>query len=251
MGCNCAACRAEKMTLGQLSEDELAQLDTDLRRLSGFLKSDEDWEELDIGLDETDADIMSSIIAVFGGEAAKIAVRQKNGLQVTDKDAEEAALRMQEQLTIGLALLSTGAASRLAPVLDQLNGFLADAAKASQNGIQLGQQLQNLLEDTAIAGSNRTFDPGVYSPYEWSRLCRTEMVFARSAAERETLQQEWGADPAALDFLGWPPLHPQCMCSTTVWVDGNDKAWIVVVTTPSACEECNDWADMVLDFVGA
>lgn len=254
--CTCATCRAERSVLGKLTDDQLAALGDDLARLGVFLKADDgsDWSEEELWLDETDADIMSSIFAVFEGEAGPLSVRSRNGVQITEQDYKEAVARMQAQRDIGLALLSVGAAKRLAPVLDSLNEHLAEMAKGNINPIQFGARLQTTLRDVATAmgpEGPKGFDTSVYSPYEWSRLCRTEAAFARTEAERETIKQEWGASSEALDTLGYPPIHPQCMCAIGVWEDADGKLWMIAETTPTACEECNDWADMVAEFVGA
>jgi hypothetical protein len=251
--CSCASCRASRTTLGRLTSVELAELRERLAGLSRFLKENE-WEDLDLSLDEPDADVMSSIMAVFSGESSKLAVRQRLGVEIAPADAAAAQLRIRAQLDEGLALLSPSASTRLAPVLGQLNDLLADMTSLSQNPIQFGAYLQNLLRDVAISigpAGPEGFNTGGYSPYEWSRLCRTEAVFARSAAEREYLQQEWEASPEALDAHGWPPIHPQCMCAVGVWTDADGKAWMILETTPTACEECNDVADLVASSVGA
>lgn len=249
--CTCSSC-LHGDPLAQLSDAQLEQLEHDLRRFGSALKADDGWEELDLGIEADDADVMSSIWATLGAETARLDVRQKLGVEITAAELAEARLRMAAQLEIGLALLSPSAASRLAPVTGRLNELLAEGAAQARNAIQLGEELQRVLRDVGGAGVGQVYDTGVYSPFEWSRLARTELVFARTEAEKKVLQDEWGASSEAMDQLfGWPPIHPQCMCSTSVWQDADGKWWIILTTTPTACADCNDIADAIAQFVGA
>jgi hypothetical protein len=237
--CCCSEC------LGKLSDDTLGKL---VRGLEEAFGKDWDWDDVDLSLEDLDAETMGSVFAVVSSGIEEAVLMLNAGLTLSPQDLAQSVARMQAQLTQGLALLSQSAATRLAPVLDAVNLLLADMSAGNVNPIQAGSALQNILDGVALAGGG-AFGAGVYSPYEWSRLCRTESAFARSAMERDWHTRA-GGDPSAVDYYGWPPIHPQCMCGTIMLANPQGKEWIVIETTPSACGYCNDIADFILAMAG-
>lgn len=237
--CTCAAC------LAKADDATLARMEA---ALLGLRKAATDEEDLGIDLDDEDAEVMGTVFAVFGNGLGQLQGTATTGVELTEADRKQLADAMKAQIEQGLALLSESGKAKLGPVLEQLNGVLSSFADAGTNALQVASLLEGLLDDVSAQGGGIAATG--YSPYEWSRLARTELAFSREAAKEAYYVETYGARTDALDQHGRAPLHPACECSETVAEDGNGEFWLVIETTPTACEACNDWADAILASAG-
>lgn len=241
----CAHClaNADDATLERL-EKALLGLVCETR-----LRKDLDWDiDLDdLWLDPGDAEVVGAIWATYTSAIEQARVREQAGQEFTEADLRVLADAAQLQVEQGLALLSDDARTRLAPIIAYLNRNLTDMVSRNINPIQAGARMQEML--LLVGGAGGEGAPPQYSPYEWSRLCRTEAAFAQTAAQREYYQREFGAKADALERFGEPPIHPQCMCGL-IAIEHEGETWMLIETTPTACGLCNDIADQMLDFVG-
>jgi len=220
-----------------------------VRDLSGLLaKQGEGGFEggLDFELGEEDGEAFGSVWAVYAsalGQAEALAARG----ELTEAERQRLAAAALAQAEEGLALLSDSARQRLGPLVTWINEALQGMVEGSINPLQAAARMQEALRGAMEAGA--TAPPGQYTPYEWSRLCRTEAQFARSAAVLEEFKAG-GSDSSVVESLGAvPPLHPSCMCSLGELEVGG-KAWVILMPTPTACAICLDMAEQVTSAIG-
>ena len=254
MACRCAEC------LAHASYEELERIERAAREL--LTKADSD---VDLALDAEDAEIMSTLFAAFDAQIGELQIADKFGRGITTEDYRRAYAAMLYQMDKGLALLSDSARSRLARVLDRVNVLLADMAGGDLNPISAGARMAEIFDYVEAQQGGAPGETIQYTPFEWSRLARTEATFAREAVRRTELER-LGTDFSALDAHivtrpgkegdeiavsdgASPPIHPQCLCLTSaVEVDGRLVA--ILWPAPTACELCNAAADEVMTAAG-
>lgn len=196
-------------------------------------------------LEPEDAETAGTLMQVYSTEFGRAQARQKARIEITPGMLAEAAARVEFQRQQGMALLSDSARDRLAPVLDGVHGALQDMVKGRLNPIQAGARMASAFDQVEAQGGGISEDVQ-YTPYEWSRLARTEAAFADSAA-REGEINSWGeVDWGPLErHGGHPPIHPNCMCSLGT-IDGADgKLYAVLNPAYSACDICLSIAEAI------
>ncbi len=226
--CSCRAC------LSAASDTELERIET---ALEGIVlgKAEGDPPYL---LEPEDAETAGTLMQVYGSEFGRAKAQQESGIEITPAMLQEAALRVEFQRAQGLALLSDSARDRLAPVLDGVHGALQDMVEGRLNPIQAGARMAAAFDQVEAEGGGISEDIQ-YTPYEWSRLARTEASFADSAGREAELNEQGTVDWGPLQGQGgYPPIHPNCMCALGV-MDGSDgKLYAVLNPAFSACEVC-------------
>lgn len=205
-------------------------------------------EDEDFDLDAEDGEVMGTVFGVLGGGIGDLTAKAAAGVEITQADLDAAAKRMQAQLEDGLKLLSESARTRLSPVLDDVAKMLADMAEGNLNPIQSGARMMEILTGVAALGGG--IAEGKYSPYEWSRLARTEASFADSAAKRAYYSEEMGARLDAIEEHGGKPVHPECLCDEIAVPNGDGEMWIVLEPNAAACDLCLDTAEAILTSAG-
>jgi len=205
-----------------------------------------DQGEFDFGLSEDDASIAATQFAVYSHEITAAGLGEKFGQPLTPGQLQAAAGRVAAQKAIGLQKLSAGARTALAPIYDQVDGALLDMVEGRVNPIQAAERMQALLSTAETAPGD--FDPELYQPYQWARLCRTEASFADNVEQRRAYENEYDVDFSILEAEGMPPEHPNCLCGVDV-IEHGGKFYAVLDLSPSACELCQDIADRVTEAV--
>jgi hypothetical protein len=242
MRCSCQHC---------LADADDATLDRMERALVSLVgKASVDVADEELTLDGDDAEVFSTVFEILGNGLGDLAAHEGDGKPLSEADRASLVAAMEKQMADGLALLSKSGQTKLGPALEQINALLAEFAGKGTNAIQVGARLQELLVSIEAQGGGVSWDTTAYTPYEWSRLARTELAFAQEAAKEAYYKETYDADESALDALGHAPLHPSCQCTETTDYDSDGKFWIIIDTNPTACDECMAWADAVIAFAG-
>jgi len=187
-------------------------------------------------LESEDAEVGSTLFQVFGSVCAKGEWAQKRE-GWTEADWAAAAARAAWQYEQGMALLSDSARERLGPYLEVVREDLARMVAGKLNPIQAGARLSAQIKALEAEGGGVT-EGARYSPYEFSRLARTEAAFAYGEEQRAEAQAQ-GADTSAIDERGgWVPVHPNCMCANEVTEGPDGRLYVTLDPAPSACELC-------------
>jgi hypothetical protein len=240
MGCSCASC------LAQASDEDLAALESLLLAKAGLPDDPNQWL-----LDAEDAEIGSTTFQAYASELGQAEWREKHSQPLTEEQKQAALARAEYQRARGLELLSDSARERLGPVLERVSGALEDMTAGRINPIQAGAKMAAEFSRLEAEGGGTTAGPD-YSPYEFSRLARTEAAFANDAAEAAAIERDYpDADSTAFDELaGGLPLHPQCLCRRDT-SEGDDGKWYVVLDpSASACDLCLEVAAEIEAAIG-
>jgi len=228
-----------------MADDEIAELECVVMDL---LKQD----SADLELEFSDGEVMSTLFSAVDGLTTELSFLERNGRQPSPDDYAVMVREAEFQLDHALDMLSSGARERLSHVIDDIRTGLSLMSSGHINAIEMGRRLGETLGYVESHGGGINPEGSTsYTPYEWARLCRTESSFARYAVERETLATDFNADATALDDIGASvPIHPNCMCGLSPANGPNGAIYMVIQTTPNACELCNDVADSVLTRAG-
>lgn len=234
MGCSCAECLA-KATDGELARMEAALEGLVLAKADG----DPEWT-----LDEADAAPASTVFQTYASEFAKGQWAVNQDRPLSEAELAAGVARAEYQAARGLELLSDSARQRLTPFLEQTQQALVDMAQGRLNPIQAGARLAEQFNKLEAQAGGTTAE-GSYSPYEFSRLARTEAAFADTEVRRAELDAA-GADSSAVEAQGgWAPIHPNCMCLNEE-VEGTDgKFYVVLDPSAAACDLCLDIAAQI------
>ena len=204
----------------------------------------------DLSLEFGDAEVMSAAISVIDGLTAEYATLERNGRDPSPEDYIRMVREAEFQLDHGLNLLSMSARSRLSHVIEDIRLGLTEMSAGHINAIEMGRRMSETIGYVEQHAGG--ISDGIhYTPYEWARLCRTESAMARFSVERETLSKDFDAVSDAIDGAEASlPIHPNCMCSLTPIPGGDGRTYMVIQTTPAACELCSGTADDVLTRSG-
>ncbi len=234
MQCRCAEC------LAQATDAELARMEAALEGLVlAKAEGDPEWT-----IDESDAEPAATVFQAYASEFARGAWRQKHGRPLSETELAAGLARAEYQMTRGFELLSDSARKRLRPFLAQARQALVDMAQGRTNPIQAGARMAEQFNQLEAQAGGATPE-GTYSPYEFSRLARTEAAFADTEVRRAELDAA-GADSSAVEAAGgWAPIHPQCMCVNDEREGADGKFYVVLDPSAAACDLCLEIAAQI------
>jgi hypothetical protein len=163
---------------------------------------------------EDDAETASTVTSAYMTEVSRWQAQDKRNQERTPEQAQWALDRAIFQREQGMALLSDSAKTRLTPVLDQVHEALTHMVEGNLSPRRTVAVIQETIRDAGMNGGGITEMPE-YTPYEFSRLVRTEAANAYGAEMKAQFDRD-DTDSTAMDEAdAWPAIHPQCVPAGT------------------------------------